>query len=48
VLGGIANVINLYTEPGDPILVQAHTYIGFTGTMGAANREKLLNPISIS
>jgi len=45
VLGGVANVINLYTKPGDPILVQAPTYVGFTGTIAGANRTKLLNPM---
>ncbi len=45
VLGGVANIINTYTEPGDPILLQSPTYIGFTGTVNNAKRTIVLTDL---
>lgn len=33
VLGGVAAVMHTLTKPGDPILVHAPTYVGFTGVL---------------
>jgi len=33
VLGGVTGVLHTLTKPGDPILVHAPTYVGFTGVL---------------
>jgi len=38
VLGGVCSVICAKTQPGDPILVHAPTYVGFTGTLNRIGR----------
>ena len=43
VLGGVANIINSYTEVGDPILLHSPTYIGFTNTVNSAKRKIILS-----
>ena len=45
VLGGVANIVNAYTEPGDPVLLQSPTYIGFTGTLNATGRKIVLTDL---
>lgn len=45
VLGGVANVINSYTEVGEPVLLHSPTYIGFTGTVNAAKRKIILSEL---
>ena len=47
VLGGVANIINSYTEVGDPILLHSPTYIGFTGTVNSAKRKIILSEMKI-
>ena len=45
VLGGVSNVIRVYTEEGDPVLLHSPTYIGFTGTVNAAKRTIVLSEL---
>lgn len=45
VLGGVANVINTYTEEGEPVLLQSPTYVGFTGTVNATGRKIVLTDL---
>lgn len=45
VLGGVANVINSYTEEGDPVLLHSPTYIGFTGTVNGTGRRIVLSEL---
>lgn len=45
VLGGVANIINSYTEPGDPVLLHSPTYIGFTGTVNSTGRRIVLSEL---
>ncbi len=45
VLGGVANIVNAYTEPGEPVLLQSPTYIGFTGTVNATGRKIVLTDL---
>ncbi len=45
VLGGVANILNTYTEVGDPILLHSPTYVGFTGTVNAAQRSIVLSEL---
>lgn len=45
VLGGVTNIINCYTEPLDPILLQSPTYIGFTGAVNNSGRKIVLTDL---
>ena len=45
VLGGVSNVIRVYTNEGDPVLLHSPTYIGFTGTVNAAKRTIVLSEL---
>lgn len=39
VLGGVASAVQMLTVPGEPVLVHAPTYVGFTGTLKKLGRE---------
>ena len=39
VLGGVASAVQMLTVPGEPVLVHAPTYVGFTGTLKRLGRE---------
>jgi len=38
VLGGVASAVQMLTCPGDPVLLHAPTYVGFTGTLKKLGR----------
>ena len=45
VLGGVASALAAFTAPGDPVLLNSPTYIGFTETLEAMGRRMVLSPL---
>ncbi len=45
VLGGVASALQAFTSPGEPVLIHAPTYIGFTGTIQGNGRKLVWSPL---
>lgn len=45
VLGGVATALRAFSAPGDKVMLNSPTYIGFTGTMNANGRKMVLSPL---
>ncbi len=45
VLGGVASAVQAFSAPGDPVLVHAPTYIGFTHTLEDCGRKIVLSEL---
>lgn len=45
VLGGLVSALEAFTSPGDFVLLNSPTYIGFTGHVEAAGRRIALSPL---
>ncbi len=43
VLGGVASALQAFSAPGDPVLVHAPTYVGFTHTLQDCGRKIVLS-----
>lgn len=45
VLGGVASALSAFSSPGDEILINSPTYVGFTKTLAAMGRHALHSPL---